>query len=298
MRWPLVGCAAILFLVAGNNIAPAVPIGITIDASTQVVGSGGGGKRLIHKDSPVFSDDRLRANRTGNAQIVLKDNTRMVVGPNAQVTIDDFVFATDTTFQKITVRATKGAFRFISGRSGHDAYTIETPTGTIGVRGTSFDVAIEPGRTHVTVVRGAVEMCPNGGRCDTISGWCSYGVMSNSQINELGSLRTRSVNERELFALMQDERQLRNQFRHFGPSCASAMVTVPNTPTFSPTRQVPQPTFASPAPQAPQQPGQPAPDPKGNKSGLGDGTNPGKGSHNNNSGNQGTNNPGHGKGRG
>jgi hypothetical protein len=298
MRLPIFACGVIFYIAAGYGIAGAAPIGTTVDASTQVVGSGSGGRRLIRKDSPVFSDDRFRANRTGNAQIVLKDNTRIVVGPNAQVTIDDFVFATDTTFKKITVKATKGAFRFISGRSGSSAYSIETPTGTIGVRGTAFDVAIEPGRTHVAVVRGAVEMCPNGGRCDTISGWCSYGVMSNRQVNDQGSLRARPVADRELFALMRGERQLRNQFRHFGPSCASrATLTLPNTPDFAPPSV--SPPAGAPAQAQPQQPQQAAPEPQGNRSGLGDGTNPGRGSQNSNSGNQGSNNPNsNGRGKG
>lgn len=131
--------AALLFgmmvaALAGTN-AHAAPVGVTVDASTTVTGAGPGGNRLINKDSPIFSDDRLKADRTGNAQIILVDKTRIVVGPNAQVDIVDYVYDLNKTFKSITIKATKGAIRFISGNSKASAYKLVTPSGTIGIRG-------------------------------------------------------------------------------------------------------------------------------------------------------------------
>ena len=124
----------VVAVMAGAN-AQAAQVGNTVDASTTVTGSGAGGNRTIAKNSPIFSDDRLKANRTGNAQIILVDNTRIVVGPNAQVDIVDYVYDSDKTFKTITIKATKGAIRFISGKSKASAYKLVTPTGTIGIRG-------------------------------------------------------------------------------------------------------------------------------------------------------------------
>jgi hypothetical protein len=118
-----------------SSQAQAAPVGNTVDAATTVTGSGPGGNRVINKGSPIFSDDRLKADRTGNAQIILVDNTKIVVGPGAQVDIVDYVYETDKTFSKITIKATKGAIRFISGKSKASAYKVVTPSGTIGIRG-------------------------------------------------------------------------------------------------------------------------------------------------------------------
>jgi hypothetical protein len=49
--------------------------------------------------------------------------------------IDAFVFADDNTARNISINAVKGAFRFITGKSPKDVYSITTPTATIGVRG-------------------------------------------------------------------------------------------------------------------------------------------------------------------
>jgi hypothetical protein len=127
-------CGMMFAAMAGTN-AHAAPVGVTVDATTTVTGAGPGGNRQIVKDSPIFSDDRLKANRTGNAQIILVDKTRIVVGPNAQVDIVDYVYDTNKTFKSITIKATKGAIRFISGNSKASAYKVVTPSGTIGVRG-------------------------------------------------------------------------------------------------------------------------------------------------------------------
>ncbi|MGI9399948.1 MAG: FecR family protein [Rhizobiaceae bacterium] len=123
------------FCAAGAFAQTAAPIGETVAAATLVNAYGKNGKRVIAPKSPIFSDDRLQANSTGNAQIILVDKTKIVVGPGAEVRIDDFVFDTNKTFSKIVVKVSKGAIRFISGNSRSSAYKIKTPSGTIGIRG-------------------------------------------------------------------------------------------------------------------------------------------------------------------
>ena len=80
------------------------------------------------------------ARPAGLAQIRFVDDTRLVVGPNSRLVIDEFVFNPDQTAQQVTIRMAKGTFRFLSGNSPSKAYSIRTPTMTIGVRGTVLDV--------------------------------------------------------------------------------------------------------------------------------------------------------------
>jgi hypothetical protein len=115
--------------------ASTAPIGTTIAVVPLVNAYGRTGKRILAPKSPIFSDDRLKANRTGNAQIILVDKTKIVVGPGAEVRIDDFVFDTNKTFSKVVVSVSKGSIRFISGNSKPSAYKIKTLSGTIGIRG-------------------------------------------------------------------------------------------------------------------------------------------------------------------
>ncbi|MCU0790044.1 MAG: FecR domain-containing protein [Nitratireductor sp.] len=213
--------AFFLALMSTAGAQAAEQVGTAVAAATLVTGSGPAGERQINKNSPIFQDDRLSATNTGNAQIILVDETRIVVGPGAQIDVDDFVYESDKTFSTVTVRATQGAFRFISGKSKSAAYRIETPYGSIGVRGTAFDVGISNGQVHVAMVSGTTELCSTSGQCQELTGLCSYGIMDANSVEVQGSLRTKNQAEKANFPLMVNQRNLQNQFR-LGGGCASS----------------------------------------------------------------------------
>jgi len=199
--------------------ALASKVGVTVDADKTVRATGGSDPRIVVSNTSIFANDRLRANASGNAQIRLIDGTKIVVGPNADVKIDDFVI-TGQTVSKLTVSATRGAFRFISGRSKSSAYSIRTPNGTIGVRGTAFDVTITPQGTNVALLRGTINACDRGGRCQIVRNRCDYvligrGGVTKDRLNS-DALRARS---RALFPLLVNETNLNQQFRQRGAGC-------------------------------------------------------------------------------
>src|SRR5674476_63224 len=55
--------------------------------------------------------------------------------------------------------AFSSAFLWAGSAAAQDAYQVTTPQATIGVRGTVYDVEIEPGRTRVLLQQGAVHVC-------------------------------------------------------------------------------------------------------------------------------------------
>ena len=118
--------------------APAAALeasGHAIRIDPAVDATGPGGERMIELQGAVFMGDQIVAGPNGLAQIKFIDNTRIVIGPNSRLTIDTFVFNPDMTAREVVVTAIEGTFRFISGNSPDDAYTIRTPTMTMGIRG-------------------------------------------------------------------------------------------------------------------------------------------------------------------
>jgi hypothetical protein len=126
---------SIAALLAASPAAALEPSGHAIRVDPAVNASGPAGERLIELQGAVFMGDEIVASPNGLAQIKFIDNTRLVVGPNSRLTIDTFVFNPDLTAQKVVVTMVKGTFRFISGNSEPGAYTLRTPTSTIGIRG-------------------------------------------------------------------------------------------------------------------------------------------------------------------
>jgi hypothetical protein len=125
--------AAIITLA--GPAAALEPSGTAIKVDPAVNASGAAGKRLLELQGAVFMGDEIVASPVGLAQIKFIDNTRIVIGPNSRLTIDTFIFNPDYTAQKVAITALKGTFRFISGNSPKGAYTIRTPTMTVGIRG-------------------------------------------------------------------------------------------------------------------------------------------------------------------
>jgi len=135
-----------LYLLASTAI-PSLsgalePSGSTVAVSTQAEASGPGGTRILNVPGDVFQGDSIVTDSRGQAQIRFVDDTRFVVGPNSRLVIDEFVFSPDGTAKDVAFNTLKGTFRFISGKSPHEAYSIRTPTMTIGVRGTTVNIRV------------------------------------------------------------------------------------------------------------------------------------------------------------
>ncbi|MDF2995807.1 MAG: hypothetical protein K0R27_1444, partial [Xanthobacteraceae bacterium] len=135
------------------------------------------GRRTLQVDGDVFMGDKVQTGPGGEAQIQFKDATKLVVGPNSSMTIDAFVFDERNTARKITMNAAKGAFRFITGNSEKQAYTINTPTATIGIRGTRFDFSVAGnGEMTFALFDGQARVCDRAGNCRDVRGNCEVVV--------------------------------------------------------------------------------------------------------------------------
>ena len=110
----------------------------------------------------VIQDERVSTGVDSMTRIVLVDDTNVALGPSSQLTLDRFVFDPGAGARAVGIEAAKGVFRFFSGRAAHDAYDIRTPQASIAVRGTTYDVLAEPGRTRVTLREGAIHVCMRG----------------------------------------------------------------------------------------------------------------------------------------
>lgn len=118
----------------------------------------------------IFQDQSVQTASDSQAKFVFLDLTNMSLGPQSQVKLDKFVYDGEGKAKSVSVTALKGAFRFISGQSQHDAYQVTTPQAVIGVRGTTYDVQVEGLRTIVVLQEGEVNVCVrNSANCRTLN---------------------------------------------------------------------------------------------------------------------------------
>jgi hypothetical protein len=155
----------LLFALLASTAIPTYgwalePSGSAVSVATRADAAGPGGTRTLTAPGDVFQGDVISTSPRGQAQIRFVDDTRFVVGPNSRVAIDDFVFKPDHTATDVSLNAVKGTFRFISGRSPHEVYSVNTPTMTIGVRGTLLNLRVlVSGYSYVNFGEGSGQVC-------------------------------------------------------------------------------------------------------------------------------------------
>lgn len=114
----------------------------------------------------VFLNETIETGKGARGEFIFDDDTKLAVGPNARVTLDKFVYDPASKNSDIVLNATKGAFRFITGKSGSASYRIKTPTASIAVRGTIFDGYIKDnGELAILLIEGGVDVCGVHGTC-------------------------------------------------------------------------------------------------------------------------------------
>src|SRR5690606_18549600 len=119
-------------------------VGVNPDATAQARSA----ERVLVVGSEVSVGERIVTGPSGRVQLLFQDQTRIVVGPRSTLVIESYLLNGNQT-NRFAVDALAGTFRFISGNSPKSAYSIDTPTASIAVRGTKFDVTVGSGQTLV-----------------------------------------------------------------------------------------------------------------------------------------------------
>jgi hypothetical protein len=213
--------AGFLVLVLAGFVsaqANAAAIGTVVATYGPANATGPGGSRALSGGSQVFEQDKITV-AGGNAQIMLLDGTKLVVGPNSVLVLDKFLLK-GATAQNVSVDALRGTFRFITGKSAKSAYNIQTTNAVIGIRGTGFDFWVAE-RTGVALLVGQVQLCSKTGArsCVDLQPNCSIGVAGDpNPARKLTGVEKTALIGRRLPYLI-NQTPLRTQFRLNTTSC-------------------------------------------------------------------------------
>jgi hypothetical protein len=224
--------AATAFVTAILPVSSQEQVGQATLVRTAVTGDGG----PIVVRSPVHRDERIRTSSAGLGEFIFRDGTKFAVGGNSSVVIDRFVYDGSQNFDKLTLSAARGSFRWISGKSKSEAYEIVTPAGTIGIRGTKLELFVNSaGKTAVVLLSGAARFCTPRGcedlrrRCDVIVANPGGGVSDASRVNT-SIFETMGTNN--AFPFLSGKQRLSSGFQGFGTtSCGLSRAASKTPPT-------------------------------------------------------------------
>ncbi len=92
----------------------------------------------LHLSDAIIWKSSLSTPANGALEVKFRDGSKLSMGAGSTVVIDEYAYAGSGDPGQQTLRYTKGLFRFVSGNIAKDKVKIETPTVTIGIRGTIF----------------------------------------------------------------------------------------------------------------------------------------------------------------
>ncbi len=168
LRYAVLGLVATACSVA-HAAAPGEPIGSAVAIKNDVTAAFAGHTRRLQKDDPVKLDEVIEVGADSLGELKFKDDTKLALGPGARMALDKFVYDPASSNGSIVINLIKGTFRFVTGVAAKPAYVIKTPTASLSVRGTVFDICIRPnGATWVLLLEGSVKMCSDTGSCRTL----------------------------------------------------------------------------------------------------------------------------------
>ena len=201
-RWtPGLLLMALLTTHSGASWAEDTRIGVAASTKPNADGVVGGNSQTLSAGSEVYANETVRTGNLGQADLVFIDKTNLTVGPTSEVKLDRFVYDPTGAKSSVVFKATRGAFRFVTGTQDHRAYSVNTPYGSLGVRGTKVELVVEPPSKRnqgpggcaikVRLIEGQASYTTNAGKvaqltdpnqtvCVSPSGAISYGTSSTS----------------------------------------------------------------------------------------------------------------------
>jgi len=119
----------------------------TVKGSTIVERSSGSlpGTEGLH----LLAQDVLHTAADGHFVFILRDNTRISLGPNSEMRVDQFVYEPAQNRYALVLDLAKGIVAYVSGKIAKfspESVKLQTPVGILGVRGTHFAVALDAPR--------------------------------------------------------------------------------------------------------------------------------------------------------
>ena len=171
--------ATLALLMAVTAVAPssaASEIGVARKVIKQAIARSLN-KRLKIGDGLAFNET-VATGVESAIEILLTDESKLILGEHAEIILDSMIYEPNQGVVKGTFRVISGVLRFKSALAKLDMI-INTPTGTIGIRGTEFDLLTSKEATEITMYEGVVQVSSAAGTA-TVSRGQTYRMSASS----------------------------------------------------------------------------------------------------------------------
>jgi hypothetical protein len=142
---------AAIFLASFSVLAQGTPvfaeetIGVVRNAEGAVTVTRGEEVLPATPGTKLMTGDILGTGSDGTLGVIFRDNSTLSLGPESRLAIDEFLFSPAEGKFGLLAHITRGTMAYLSGLIGKlapESARFETPTASIGIRGTYFAVRV------------------------------------------------------------------------------------------------------------------------------------------------------------
>ncbi|WP_143871437.1 FecR family protein [Catenovulum sediminis] len=159
IRIAKLGIIAVSVMFSCVNVAQELA-GRTLVASGQVDASSQGQVRKLNRRAPVYQVDTVITGENSKAQFKMSDGGLLAVQANTELIISSYQYDPVTDTGSAVMNLISGGIRTISGKikDQNGQYQLNTPVGSIGIRGTHYEVELLDGNLFIAVWDGAIDL--------------------------------------------------------------------------------------------------------------------------------------------
>ena len=175
-------CSSLLFSYSATAADIAGRI-IMARGDVKAVNSQGTIRQLKRRDS-IYSHEVIKTGKGSKVQIRFIDNALLALKAESELNIKAYVYSTaNEEDNQVLMELVAGGFRTLTGKIGKgnkEAYKVETPVASIGIRGTLYDVQLAVDKIFAGVWKGGISL-------DTPQGQFNLGVGSDFDFGEISA---------------------------------------------------------------------------------------------------------------
>jgi hypothetical protein len=152
------------YLFSMGNLFAAMPdwIGKVIAIEGEVMAKAENlQERILNQGSNIYEKETIQVGDHGKIQIRFTDGAIVNLIENTAYSINDYSYRILSQKDRFSATIFKGGFRNLTGsiaKKNPEEFEVRTPSATIGLRGTLFDVVVQGEQVFVGVEKGKVEI--------------------------------------------------------------------------------------------------------------------------------------------
>ena len=148
MRPTIVNLFGLVLVIVGlvSPVAADAFVGVVKTVEGGAVIERGGETITVDTGMEIMQADVVRTDRHGSVGMVFSDDTRISMGPDTEIAVDDYLFEPLEEKLSLVLRLIRGTVSFLSGqitKLSPESVQLLMPAATIGVRGTHVLIKVD-----------------------------------------------------------------------------------------------------------------------------------------------------------